>query len=103
MARRSTWRIPIRLNVTLNCGNRLSTGTVTNISEKGMFISAEATGLSEDSQFDISIPLKEGVVRVPGKLVRLSKINGGYNGLGVELMDPPQKYIDFIEDLLFVL
>ncbi|MBI5666084.1 MAG: PilZ domain-containing protein [Nitrospirae bacterium] len=103
MVRRSTWRIPIRLNVILSCGSRVSTGTVTNISEKGMFINAEVTGYSEDSKFDISIPLKEGVLHVPGKLVRLSKINGSSNGMGVELTDPPQNYLEFVENLLYVL
>lgn len=103
MARRTTWRIPIRLSVILNSGTRVRPGTVTNISEKGMFISAEVTGFSEESQFDISIPLKGEVLRVPGKLVRLSKINGSNNGIGVELLDPPQDYIDFVEGLLYVL
>lgn len=102
MARRSTWRIPIRLSVILNCGSRVCPATVTNLSETGMFIS-EVTGFAEDSQFDISIPLKEGVLHVPGKLVRLSKINGSKNGIGVELMDPPQNYLEFVENLLYVL
>ncbi len=103
MARRSTWRIPIRLSVILNCGNRVSPGTVKNISETGMFISAEVTGFAEDSKFDISIPLKEGVLHVPGKLVRLSKINGSGNGIGVELINLPQDYLEFVENLLYIL
>ena len=103
MARRSTGRIPIRLNVILSCGSRVHPGTVMNLSEKGMFISADVTGLPEDSQFDISIPLKNEVLRVPGKLVRLSKINGSCNGIGIELVEPPQDYLDFVENLLFVL
>ncbi|MEW6602266.1 MAG: PilZ domain-containing protein, partial [Nitrospirota bacterium] len=78
-------------------------GTVTNISEKGMFINAEVAGLNQDSRVDISIPLKEGVLRVPGKFVRLTEINGSSNGIGVELIDPPQNYLDFVEELLYVL
>lgn len=103
MARRTTWRIPIRLNVVINSGNRVSQGTVTNISETGMFISAEMNGLVEDSRFDISIPLKEEVLHVPGKFVRRSKDNGSNDGIGVEIKDPPQNYLDFVEDLLYVL
>ncbi len=87
----------------LNCGSKVCPGTVTNISDKGMFINAEVTGFTENSQFDISIPLKEGILHVPGKIVRLSKINGRSNGMGVELMDPPQNYLDFVENLLYVL
>jgi len=103
MARRATWRIPLRLSVILNCGSRAFPGTVTNLSEYGMFISAEVAGFTEDAQCDISLPLKEGELRIPGKLVRVSKINGRYNGIGVELIDPPQKYLDFVENLLYVL
>jgi len=103
MARRTTGRIPIRLNVILSSGSRVCPGTVTNLSEKGMFISAEVTGLPEDSHFDISIPLKNEVLHVPGRLVRLSKVNGSCNGIGIELVEPPQDYLDFVEDLLYVL
>ena len=103
MARRASTRIPIRLSVILSSGSRVYPGTVKNISEKGMFISTDVAGLAADSLFDITIPLKEDVLHVPGKLVRLSKINGSYNGLGVELMEPPQDYLDFVESLLYVL
>lgn len=104
MARRATWRIPIRLNVILSSGSRVCPGTVTNLSEKGMFICAEVIGFTEESKFDISIPLKEGeVLRVPGKPVRLSKTNGSCNGMGIELIDPPQNYLNFVENLLYVL
>lgn len=87
----------------LSNGSRVYSGTVTNISEKGMFIDTGVSGFAEDSKFEISIPLKEGILHVPGKLVRLSKINGGSNGMGVELMDPPQNYLEFVENLLYVL
>jgi len=103
MARRSTWRIPVRLSVILNCGSKVAPGTVKNISETGMFISAEVTDVAEDAKFDISIPLKEGVLHVPGKLVRLSKMNGSCRGIAVELLDPPKNYLDFVENLLYIL
>ena len=103
MAKRVTWRIPIRLNVKVHSGGRECAATVTNLSEHGMFISTDDSGLCEHSECDISIPVTEGTLHVPGKLVRQSKVNDGCEGIGVEIIDPPQKYLDYVENLLYVL
>ncbi len=103
MNARSSWRIPIRLNVKLTIRDKVYTGTATNISESGMFISTDETGFSKDSLFDISIPVKEGELHVPGRLIRSAKINSGSEGIGIKLSEQPQGYLDFIENLLFVL
>jgi len=105
MARRATWRIPIRLNVKLNSEGKTCSGIVTNLSEKGMFISTSEIDFRKDSKFDISIPVEDRMLRVPGKIIRVAEaeIHGGCEGIGVELQDPPKKYLDFVENLLFVL
>jgi hypothetical protein len=103
LARRASWRIPIRLNVELNCQGKVSSGTVTNLSENGMFINTRELDYTEGSQFDISILLKDKTLTVPAKLVRTEKISGSSEGIGVELQNPPQNYLDFVENLLFVL
>ncbi|MDH3258961.1 MAG: PilZ domain-containing protein [Deltaproteobacteria bacterium] len=103
MAKRVTWRIPIRLNVKVRSEGRECTATVTNLSEYGMFISTDDSGLCEHSQCDIAIPVKEGTLHVPGKLVRRIKVDGGCEGIGIEIIDPPKKYLDYVENLLYVL
>lgn len=103
MARRATWRIPIQLNVRLIMGGKVSTGTVKNLSENGMFISADETDFDKDSECFISIPVDNETLNVPGKLVRIIRENNSHGGIGVELMDPPKKYLDFVENLLYVL
>lgn len=102
MARRTSWRIPIRMNVRCCIGNNVSSGTVTNLSENGMFIDTEETCFSEDSQFEVTISLKKEDMRLSVKIIRSVKINSHF-GMGVEILNPPQKYTDFVENLLFVL
>jgi hypothetical protein len=41
MSRRSSWRIPIRMDVKCFWGDKEYSGTVTNLSENGMFINTE--------------------------------------------------------------
>ncbi len=103
MAKRVTWRIPIRLKVKVKSEGRECAATVTNLSEYGMFMNTDDSGLCELSQCDISIPVREGTLHVPGKLVRRTKVNGGCEGIGVEITDPPQQYLDYVENLLYVL
>lgn len=103
MVRRVSWRIPIQIHVTLYCGSRTYSGTVTNISESGMFIRSDEMILPKGSQFNVSIPTKEETLDVPVKLIRNVKKDDVYEGMGVELLNPPKGYLDFVENLLFVL
>ncbi len=103
MARRATWRIPIRLKVILKSGGRVCPGVALNISENGMFINTDDPACPDSNQYDISIPVEDGTLQVPAKLVRLSKNNGGHEGIGVKLLNPSENYLTFVENLLFVL
>ena len=103
MARRATWRIPLRMEVKLNIGGKVCSGTVTNLSERGMYINTDEKGFIEKAHCTISIPLNDEVLSVSGTLIRLSVNNGASEGVGVEFVNPPQKYLDFVENLLYVL
>ena len=54
-------------------------------------------------QFEISIPVKEDILNIPVKVNRLTKSNGYYDGMGVELMEQPQKYLKQIKMLRLAL
>jgi len=103
MARRATWRIPTNINARLHCCNNGCSRTVTNLSENGMSVSTNEMCSPIDSQFEIIIPLKEETLHVAVKLIRSVKTDSDSNGIGVELLNPSQKYINFVNDLLFVL
>jgi len=103
MARRTTWRIPVCMGVEFYCGERAYSGTVTNISEKGMFIATGEKSFPDGSQVKVSIPLKNEILSVPGRLIRSVKKKGNGEGIAVALLNPPEKYLEFVENLLYIL
>jgi hypothetical protein len=103
MGIRTVDRIPVLIDVKINYDKSVYIGTLLNISESGMFIRTNKMPSPLQSQIEISILLNEEVIRVSGKLIREESIRGYYNGIGVEVLNPPQNYIDLIDNLLTVL
>ncbi len=103
MAGRRSQRIHIRIKVRFYCSDRLYSGIVTNISDKGMFICTDEECFPENSQFDVSIPLDKEFISVPAQINRMINISEGGYGIGVELMDPPVKYLEYVESLSFLM
>ncbi len=101
MAVRLFHRMPIRIKVRFMCSDRLYSGIVTNISEKGMFICTDDE-FFPDPHFNLSIPLEGEFVNIFAKINRLVNMSEGGYGIGVELLDPPIKYIDYVENLSFL-
>ena len=52
-----------------------------------------------ESEFEICTPLKEEVLNVRVKVNRITKSSGHYDGIGVELLNLPQKYLEFVDRL----
>lgn len=103
MGRRSSWRIPIRLDIKFRSGGVSYSGIVRNLSEYGMFISIENSRLPLDSAIEVFILHKEGTLNLPARLVRFENNEGLYKGIGIELIDPPATYLNFVENLLYTL
>jgi hypothetical protein len=103
MARRSNIRFPIRINVKFSCSDKVHSGLVTDISEKGMFIKTKDMCYPEDRQFNLAIPLENEMAHLPVKINRLINMKGGNFGIGVELLNPPPQYIEYVENLLLLM
>jgi hypothetical protein len=95
MEKRTSDRIHKKLNVAFPCCNSFHAGTVLNLSEDGMLIDTK-TWLPLESTFDILIPFKKEVLKVPVKFVRLVKAGKNYKGMGVKLLSLPKKYLEFV-------
>jgi hypothetical protein len=98
MEKRAFVRIPVDIKVRFNCNNTEYSGTITNLSEKGMFISTVETYLPFDVQFEIPISLKEEILHVSVNLNRII-LSPDSNGMGVEFANPPEKYLEFVSSL----
>jgi hypothetical protein len=74
-------------------------GTVTDISKNGMFIKIKEMCFPFNSQLEILILLKKEVLKIPVKVSRIIKSTVLYDGIGVELINPPQNYVEFVDNL----
>ena len=97
MEKRDVSRKPLFLEV--HCCNREYFGTVTNLSEKGMFIKSQKIDFPFVLQFELSITLKDKTFKVPVKVNRVTKSKGYYDGIGVEVLNPPKDYLDLVDRL----
>jgi hypothetical protein len=116
MEKRAYKRIPARIKIRYlhwHMGwKNLYTGTIKNLSEEGMFISTN-NYFHRDSLIEICIPIKKRVYGIPIKkkyfyipanLISIAwgKIlsNDSCGGIGIELVDPSQEYLDFVRTLI---
>ena len=96
-------RLPVKLQARLYWGNKVYPGTVGNFSEKGMFI---RTRMSPpfDSVIEVVIDKNKGFLKFPSNVrwsVQVDCLDDGgkENILGIELIDVPPDYLEFIERL----
>ena len=94
MKKRHSERIPIELPLRFPWGNTFYSGTVKNLSVEGMFIDTDIC-FPNESTFDVLIKLKNEILRIPVKIERLVKSGGTCKGMGVKILNLPQKYLEF--------
>ena len=103
MSGRSSFRIPIRLSIRHGENGTFHNGIINDMSESGMFVIDDRTGYPENSIINIELPVKNESLHLSGMLVRKNRSTSNNRGFGIKLLDPPQKYIDYIEELLLTL
>lgn len=95
MEKRASDRIYNKIPIRFLFSNTFVAGTATDLSENGMFINTEVY-FPMQSKFEILIPLKEEVLKVPVKLIRLAATGNIHKGMGVKLLNLPKKYLELI-------
>lgn len=95
MPKRESERILSNVPLIFPCCNTFYSGTVKNLSENGMFINAEIC-FPIESRFEILIKMKKDIFKVPVKLVRIVKSGDTYEGMGVKLLNLPEKYLELL-------
>ena len=68
---------------------------LTNCSEGGMYITTRIS-YPFDYAYEVFIPEKTSFFKVPVKVIRIDKSGPAYNGMGVKLLELPQKYLEFV-------
>jgi Tfp pilus assembly protein PilZ len=98
--KRAQDRFPAYLQARLFYGNIIYTGIVTNLSKNGMFINTKVQ-FPVNSEFLVVVLLDKRPLKLPIKVRRTAKKENNDNsmmdnGIGIELLDTPQKYLDFV-------
>ncbi|KPK02616.1 MAG: hypothetical protein AMK71_01645 [Nitrospira bacterium SG8_35_4] len=94
-------RMPSKLKARFYCNETDYSGTITNISEDGMFISTGKVAFPFESTIVIFIRRKEMLLKVPVKVCRLTKTENVFDGMGVQVIDPDPDYLKFVKSLKY--
>jgi hypothetical protein len=93
--RRSSDRVAVGEEVKICEGNLFFSGTALNVSERGMFIGTKKRFPLEAISL-IVLRIKNRLFKLPAKIKRSTLETGFYDGIGVELIDPPRDYQEFL-------
>jgi len=96
MQRRLYDRIPASLVVKFLYSGSVCYGLITDLSENGMCINTGMC-LPSGSHAKLFLPLKEEILEISAMVRRVVKTDGFYDTMGVELLDPPKKYLQIVE------
>ena len=96
--RRSHTRISTKIDARFFYGNLFYSGTVSNISQKGMFINTKRL-LQSGSIFVVLIRIENQLFKVIARVKRNIRNNSVNDGMGVELLSPSAMYMDLVSGL----
>lgn len=101
MKKRAFERIPSSLVAKFFCSNTIFYGVLTNLSENGMCFKTVMCLPSESippgSGIKLFVNLKKDCLEVPVKIIRIAKTGGFCDTMGVELLEQPSDYLQFIK------
>jgi len=95
MHKRNTERISVNMSLRFPFSNTFIPGTVTNLSENGMFIDTELC-FPLESKFEVLIKLNREILTIPVQIARIVKSNNKYTGMGVRILNYPPRYLEFL-------
>ncbi len=98
MNRRSFDRVDMSLPVKYVCEDTLYSGTIKNLSENGMFIKT-GNFLPCINWIEILVPLENEISKFFARIRRIEKVDDSNYSMGIEILDPPVSYIEFVGNL----
>ncbi len=99
MERRALKRIPSDVKASFFCNETDYFGTITDMSENGMYIKTDKISFPIESLVDINIGIKTMLLKLPVKICRLSKSRDVYDGMGVRVLHPVYEYLEYVKTL----
>jgi len=93
--KRNSERIPVKLPLRLPLSNTFVPGTVTDLSDNGMFINSELC-FPLESKFEVLVKLKNEILSIPVQIARIVMSNDKNKGMGVRILNYPPKFLEFL-------
>ncbi len=90
-------RTPSKIKVLFSCCNMEYSGTVTDISKNGMLIKIRDMCFPFESSFQIIVPFKKEILKVPVKVTRIQLKPTSDDSIGVAITNPTKNYLEFVE------
>ncbi len=97
MEKRVSARNAVNMKIRFFCGRPLFYGTITNISEKGLYVKTAFT-IPAKSRVVMFIPLNGETMQLQAKVVRIVATDYG-DDIVVKVLRPPKKYIEYVRNL----
>lgn len=98
MEKRSCERIDANIEVRFSYGYMFYTGTIANLSQRGLFIRTK-NRLPDNAVLLILFRLENDLLKLLAKVRHSDKSNSKYEGMGIELLNPQKEYLNFMESL----
>ena len=99
MDRRLHRRISTDIKVRFYCNNTDYAGTITDISEGGMFIKTKKVSFPFESNINICIDNNSKLLKVPVTVCRLTKTGKVFDGMGVQVAGNQPEYLKFVRNI----
>lgn len=98
--KRSYERIPVEIDTRYFYGNMFYSGRVSDLSEAGMFINTKRC-LPFGATLIVTIRNKKDDIRTIARVRRIQRTNSSFDGFGLELLSPPEGYLNFVNKLKY--
>jgi len=98
MERRAVERIAANIDARFLCSNVFYSGTVLNLSEKGMFIRTRKY-FPSNTRFVVVISSDDDLLKVMVRVKRIIMGDADYDGMGVEIVNSDADYLEFVNRL----
>ncbi len=96
MNKRSFKRVTYRLYAKFFSGEEMCTAVVKNLSKNGMRIDSKLK-LPSDPKFQLSVHLKDHVIKVSAKMRRIIIKGDSIEGIAVVIENPSKEYLEFFD------
>jgi len=97
--RRTFERIPVYITIRSFCEKSPYMAIIINCTKNGIGINTFSNWLPCSYKVELLIPLDKEILSLQGKISRINKITDYSYNIGIELVNPPHKYLAFIDSL----